>query len=192
MNFFNRIKLCNVLSSSFPPLPPLLLKKRLLQLKLYFYSLGCIYCTYHSYIPMENKIESRTGIEEETGSYLQLSFSRAPKKNQEALAQLGKRWVQWLNKHGVSSKIYYLNSSSTTTSEEVLPEGVESIAKILSVSDDEMLGVSLQFYRDQAHAYEVFAKMMQDETCGAIGKEFDSLVTQGKGMITDGFSRLRV
>ena len=142
---------------------------------------------------MNNKttIESATvELEEETGSYLQLSFSRAPKKNQEALAQLGKRWVQWLNKHGVSSKIYYLDSS-TTTSEEV-PDGVESIAKILSMSDDEMLGVSLQFYRDQAHAYEVFAKMMQDETCGAIGKEFDSLVTQGKGMITDGFSRLRV
>jgi hypothetical protein len=34
--------------------------------------------------------------------------------------------------------------------------------------------------------------MMQDETCGEIGKEFDGLVTQGKGMITDGFSRLRV
>jgi uncharacterized protein YbaA (DUF1428 family) len=138
---------------------------------------------------MENKIESAMGIEE-TGTYMQLSFSRAPKKNQEALAQLGKQWVQWLNKHGVSSKIYYLNSS-TTTSEEV-PEGVESIAKILSVSDDEMLGVSLQFYRDQAHADQVYSKMMQDETCGAIGKEFDSLVTQGKGMITDGFSRLRV
>ena len=143
---------------------------------------------------MENKIESAMGIEE-TGTYMQLSFSRAPKKNQEALAQLGKRWVQWLNKHGVSSKIYYLNnnnSSSTTTSEEVLPEGIESIAKILSVSDDEMLGVSLQFYRDQAHADQVYSKMMQDETCGAIGKEFEGLVTQGKGMITDGFSRLRV
>jgi uncharacterized protein YbaA (DUF1428 family) len=100
--------------------------------------------------------------------------------------------VQWLNKHGVSSKIYYLNSSSTTTSEEVLTEGVESIAKILSVSDDEMHGVSLQFYRDQAHADQVYSKMMQDETCGEIGKEFDGLVTQGKGMITDGFSRLRV
>jgi large subunit ribosomal protein L17 len=139
---------------------------------------------------MENKIESAKEIEE-TGNYLQISFSRAPKKNQEALAQLGKRWVQWLNENGVSSKIYYLDNSSTTTREEV-PEGVESIAKILSVSDDEMLGVSLQFYRDQAHANEVFAKMMQDETCGAIGKEFDSLVTKGKSMITDGFSRLRV
>lgn len=140
---------------------------------------------------MENKIEFTREIEE-TGNYLQISFSRTPKKNQEALAQLGKRWVQWLNEQGVSSKIYYLDnssSSSSTTSKEV-PEGVESIAKILAVSDDEMLGVSLQFYKDQAHANEVFAKMMQDETCGAIGKEFDSLVTQGKGMITEGFSRL--
>jgi uncharacterized protein YbaA (DUF1428 family) len=139
---------------------------------------------------MEKTIESAKEIEE-TGSYLRLSFSRAPKKNQEALAQLGKRWVQWLNKHGVSSKIYYLNSS-TSTSEQVPPQGIESIAKTLSLSDDEMLGVSLQFYRDQAHADEVYSKMMQDETCGAIGKEFDGLVTQGKGMITDGFSRLRV
>lgn len=129
---------------------------------------------------------------EETGSYLQLSFSRAPKKNQESLAQLGKRWMQWLDKHGVSSKIYYLNSSTSTTTSEEVPEGLESIAKILSVGDDEMLGVSLQFYRDKAHADEVYLKMMQDETCGAIGKEFNGLVTPGKGMITDGFSRLRV
>ena len=141
---------------------------------------------------MENKIESAREIEE-TGNYLQISFSRAPKKNQEALTQLGKRWVQWLNKQGVSSKIYYLdNSNSSSTTSRKVPEGIESIAKILAVSDDEMLGVSLQFYKDQAHANEVFAKMMQDETCGAIGKEFDSLVTQGKGMITEGFSRLRI
>jgi uncharacterized protein YbaA (DUF1428 family) len=52
--------------------------------------------------------------------------------------------------------------------------------------------VLLQFYRDQAHANEVFAKMMEDKTCGEIGKQFDSLVTKGKGMITDGFSRLRI
>jgi uncharacterized protein YbaA (DUF1428 family) len=139
---------------------------------------------------MENKIEFTDEIEE-TGNYLQISFSRAPKKNEEALAQLGKRWIQWLSEHGVSSKIYYLDNSGTKSTEEI-PEGVQSITKILSVTGDEMLGVSLQFYRDQAHANEVFAKMMQDETCGTIGKEFDSLVTQGKGMITDGFNRLRI
>jgi uncharacterized protein YbaA (DUF1428 family) len=142
---------------------------------------------------MNNKAttQSATEIEEQdTGGYLQISFSRAPKKNHDALAQLGKRFEQWLKKYEVSSKIYYLNS--TITSDEVHPEGLDSITKILSISDDEELGVSLQFYRDQAHAYEVFAKMMQDETFGAITKEFDGLVTPGKSMVTDGFNRLRV
>lgn len=140
---------------------------------------------------MNNKTttESAKEIEEQDiGSYLQISFSRAPKKNHDVLAQLGKRFEQWLKKYGVSSKIYYLRSS-TTTSDETPPEGLESIAKILSISDDEELGVSLQFYRDQAHADQVRSKMMQDETFGAIAKEFDTLVTQGKSMITDGFSR---
>jgi uncharacterized protein YbaA (DUF1428 family) len=141
---------------------------------------------------MNNKtIESATEIQEETGSYLQMSFSRAPKKNHDALAQLGKRWVQWLKKHEVRTEIYYLDNDSTR-SDDSHPEGLETIAKILSIADDEELGVSLQFYRDKAHADQVYSKMMQDETCGAIGKEFDGLVTQGKGMITDGFNRLRV
>jgi uncharacterized protein YbaA (DUF1428 family) len=51
--------------------------------------------------------------------------------------------------------------------------------------------VALQFYRDKAHADQVRSKMMQDETVSAIMKEFDDLVTPGKNMITDGFSRLR-
>jgi uncharacterized protein YbaA (DUF1428 family) len=142
---------------------------------------------------MNNKAttQSATEIEEQdTGGYLQISFSRAPKKNHDALAQLGKRFEQWLKKYEVSSKIYYLNS--TITSDEVHPEGLDSITKILSISDDEELGVSLQFYRDQAHTYEVRSKMMQDETFGAITKEFDGLVTPGKSMVTDGFNRLRV
>jgi uncharacterized protein YbaA (DUF1428 family) len=141
---------------------------------------------------MNNKTttESATEIEEQDiGSYLQISFSRAPKKNHDVLAQLGKRFEQWLKKYGVISKIYYLRSS-TTTSDETPPEGLESIAKILSISNDEEIGVSLQFYRDQAHADQVRSKMMQDETFGVIAKEFDTLVTQGKSMITDGFSRL--
>ena len=129
-----------------------------------------------------------TRIEEKTESYLQISYSPAPKKNQEALAQLGKRWVQYLNKHGVRSEIHYLNSSTTRNGE--VYEGLESIANILPIGDDEMLGVSLQFYRDQAHADQVRSKMMQDESVGAIAEEFDGLVSKGKSMITDGFIRL--
>lgn len=47
---------------------------------------------------MNNKttIESATAeIEERTGSYLQVSFNRAPKKNSDALAQLEKHFAQW-------------------------------------------------------------------------------------------------
>jgi uncharacterized protein YbaA (DUF1428 family) len=144
---------------------------------------------------MNNKTttEFTSEIEEEgSGSYLQISFSQAPKKNHDALAQLGKRFEQWLKEYGVSSKIYYLNNSSSKTSEEVQRESLESITKTLFLSHDEELLVSLQFYKDKAHADQVRSKMMQDETFRAIAKEFDSLVTQGKSMITDGFSRLGV
>jgi uncharacterized protein YbaA (DUF1428 family) len=124
----------------------------------------------------------------ETRSYMDLSFSRAPKKNHEAMVQIGKPYVQWLKKHGVRTEIYHLSS----TTSEVPPEGVESIAKTLSISDDEEVWVSLQFYRDRAHADEVHTKMMQDESVGKLMKEFDGLVSQGKSLITDGFSRVRV
>jgi uncharacterized protein YbaA (DUF1428 family) len=138
---------------------------------------------------IKNASETKSPItaEIETGSYMDLSFSRSPKKNQDAMAQIGKQFVQWLEKQGVKSEIYHL--SSMTTSEEV-PQGLESIAKTLSIGDDEDVWVALQFYRDRAHADEVRAKMMQDESIGAFMKEFDGLVTQGKSLIKGGFSRL--
>ncbi len=138
---------------------------------------------------MEKATESSIEIGETEGEgYMDLSFSRAPKKNHDALAQLGKRYEQWLKQHGVSSKIYYLNN---TTSNEVPPEGLENMAKTLSVrEDDEELWVAMQFYRDKAHADQVRSNMTQDQGVGAIMREFDSLVSQGKNLITGGFSRL--
>lgn len=134
------------------------------------------------------KTESATGIEEETGNYLGLNIIRAPKKNHDPMEQIGKPFVQWFKKHGVRPEIY--NLSSTTS--EVPPEGLESIAKTLSIKDDEEVWVLLQFYRDRDHADEVTAKMMQDERMGQLIKEFDSLITQGSSLIMGGFSRLRV
>ena len=133
---------------------------------------------------------TESSIEIESGTYMDLSLSRAPKENHDTLAQLGKQYMQWLKKQGVKGEIYYLNSS-TTSDDNPPPDGVESITKILSISDDkEELWVALQFYRDRAHADEVRGKMMQDESVGAIMKEFDGLVSQGKSLITDRFSRL--
>ena len=59
--------------------------------------------------------------------------------------------------------IYYLSGTTITEQNESAPEGSESITKKLSVVEDEELWVLLQFYRDQAHAIEVYSKMMLDE-----------------------------
>jgi hypothetical protein len=102
---------------------------------------------------IKTTIESATAeIEERTGSYLQLSLSRAPKKNHDALAQLEKRFVQWrmlsprieeeaaarmdrlaelskeVEEDSAMSKILNPLCLSSTTCEEV-PEGVESMEK---------------------------------------------------------------
>jgi hypothetical protein len=49
---------------------------------------------------------------------MDLSFIRAPKKNHDAIEQIGKPFVQWFKKHGVRPEIYHLSSSSTTTTSE--------------------------------------------------------------------------
>jgi uncharacterized protein YbaA (DUF1428 family) len=141
---------------------------------------------------MEDKTESNRGIEE-AGNYLGLNFIRAPKRNHDAMTQIGQPFVQWFKKHGVRPEIYYL--SGTTTSEQnegAAPEGLESITKKLSVAEDEELWVLLQFYRDQTHANEVYSKMMQDESIGQLVKKFDSLITQGSSLIMGGFSHVGV
>jgi hypothetical protein len=105
---------------------------------------------------------------------MDLSFSRALKKNHDAMEQIGKPFVQRFKKHGVRSEIYHLtsnssSSSSSTTSEQetiAAPEGLESIAKTLSIGDDVEIWVLLQFHRDKAHADEVHSNMMQDESVG--------------------------
>lgn len=88
------------------------------------------------------------------------------------MEQIGKPFVQRFKRHGARPEIYHLSSnssSSSTTSEQetiAAPEGLESIAKTLSIGDDVEIWVLLQFHRDQAHADEVHSNMMQDESVG--------------------------
>jgi hypothetical protein len=92
---------------------------------------------------INNKTTTESAAQiETTCSYMDLSFIRAPKKNHDAIEQIGKPFVQWFKKHGVRPEIYHLSSSSsttTTTSEQeaaaAAPEGLESIAKTLSIGD---------------------------------------------------------
>ncbi len=111
---------------------------------------------------------------------MRLNYIPALKKNHDAMEQIGKPFVQRFKKHGVRPEIYHLSNSNSTTSEQeaavAAPEGLESISKTLSIGDDVEIWVLLQFYRDRAHADEVYSKLMQDESVGQLIKESDGLV----------------
>jgi uncharacterized protein YbaA (DUF1428 family) len=70
-------------------------------------------------------------------------------------------------------------------------EGFENIDKTLSAAEDEEIWVELQYYRDRSHCEDIFARMMKDKSLEALGKEFFGLISQGKTLVTGGFSRLR-
>lgn len=137
---------------------------------------------------MNNKIESATTetIEKQSGTYVQFHIYRVPKKNHEAMVDVNKQIVSWFEKQGGRAEFFQLNNSKTF-------EGVESIAKTLSIpEDEEELWVELNYFRDHKHVEDVFPKMMQDESVTPLFKQFEDLLPQGKKMITGGFNPLRM
>ena len=140
------------------------------------------------------KIESTTTIEE-TGNYLQLFFYRAPKKNHDAMAKNLKQFVPWFQKHGARIEYYQLGNSETQAAVDSAKQSgmdvMESVAKTLSIDEDEEVWIEQQYFRDYKHCEDIYAKMMQDKSIEPLGNEFFGLVTQGKKLITGGFIRLR-
>jgi uncharacterized protein YbaA (DUF1428 family) len=147
---------------------------------------------------MQNKIESTTQLEEENETnYLQLFLYRAPNRNHDSITKNLKQFVPWFKKHGVRIEYYQFGNSETqaviNSAKESGMDGLDSIAKTLpSVEDEnEDIWMEVQYYRDYKHCQEAHAKMMQDKSLEPLGNEFFGLITQGKKLITGGFSRLR-
>ena len=140
------------------------------------------------------KIESTTTIEE-TGNYLQLFLYRAPKKNHDAIATNLKQFVPWFQKHAVRVEYYQLGNSETQAAIDSAKQSgmdiMESVAKTLSIDEDEEVWIEQQYFRDYKHCVDIYAKMMQDKSIEPLGNEFFGLVTQGKKLVTGGFIRLR-
>jgi uncharacterized protein YbaA (DUF1428 family) len=128
-----------------------------------------------------NKTESAT---QEIGNHLEVFLYSAPKKNQDSVAQNLRKFVPWFQRNGVRIEYYQFSDSETM-------EGMESIAKTLSAANDEDIWIELQYFRDRKHYEDVYAKMMQDNSLKLLGDEFFGLITQGKNVVTGGFSRLR-
>ena len=127
-----------------------------------------------------NKTESAT---QEVGGHLEAFFYRVPKKNHDAIVQNLKKFVPWFEKNGVRIEYYKFGNSETM-------EGFESIDKTLSIAEDEEIWMELQYFRDLKHSKDLYAKMMQDKELEPLGKEFMSLITKGKSLVTGGFNRL--
>lgn len=136
---------------------------------------------------MNKTTESTSEIEPTTGSYVQLYVYRVPKKNHDAMVQVDKQIMPWFNKYGGRMEFFQLSNSETI-------EGLESIAKTLSIDEDEEeVWVELNYFRDRKHFDDTFTKMLQDESAAPLFKQFENLINQGKSkMITGGFSRLKV
>jgi uncharacterized protein YbaA (DUF1428 family) len=128
-----------------------------------------------------NKPESAT---QEIGNHLEVFLYSVPKKNQDAVAQNLRKFVPWFERNGVRIEYYQFRGSETM-------EGMESITKTLSAAEDEDIWMELQYFRDRKHYGDVYAKMMQDKSLKLLGDEFFGLITQGKSVVTGGFSRLR-
>ena len=150
---------------------------------------------------MEKTTESATGIEEETGNYLQLFFYRAPKKNHVSIENNLKQFVPWFKKQGVRVEYYRFGNSETQAAIDSAKKSgmdvLDSITKTLFVTttedDDEgeEVWIEQQYFRDYKHCEDVYTKMMQDKSIEQLGNEFFGLITQGKKLITGGFHRLR-
>jgi hypothetical protein len=89
---------------------------------------------------MNNKTESAK--EMETGNYVELFFYWVPKKNHDAMVQLDKQFTDVFAKHGGTEMEFFQLSNSRAM------EGLDSIAKVLPVGEDEELWVELNYYKD--------------------------------------------
>ncbi len=141
---------------------------------------------------MTNNTDPPTEVE--TGSYLTAYLYRVPKRNHDVITQNLKKFIPWFEKNGVRLEYYNLAGRETQevvdSSNAAGMEGMESIAKTLA-AEDEDIWMELQYFRDHSHCKEVYAKMMTDKSLEPLLNEFFGLITQGRGLITGGFNRLR-
>jgi len=153
---------------------------------------------------MNNKTTTGSAMnigEQQTGSYLQLLLYQAAEKNNGAImAKNLKQFGPWLKEQG--ARVEY-NQPDKSETQSVIHSARENgldvsdnIAKILFTTteedDEEEVWIKVEYFRDHKHCEEVYSKkLMQDKSIEPLGNEFFGLVTQGKRLITDGFSPLR-
>jgi len=124
--------------------------------------------------------------EEETGNHVVLFIYRLPKKNHEALVQLGKQANEMFKKVGViRSEVFQLSNTQDMM-------GFTNISKTVSANnDEEEVVLETQTYRDQKHLSEVGAIMEKDKNAVLLYQQFMSLIIPGSCIFGE-FGRIKV
>jgi uncharacterized protein YbaA (DUF1428 family) len=135
-------------------------------------------------LPMSNSNASEK--EEEIGNHIVLFIYRLPKKNHEALVQLGKQANEMFKKVGViRSEVFQLSNTQDMM-------GFTNISKTVSANkDEEEVVLETQSYRDQKHLAEVGAIMEKDKNAGLLYQQFMSLIIPGSCIFGE-FGRIKV
>jgi large subunit ribosomal protein L17 len=120
--------------------------------------------------------------QKDTGGLIQIVFIRAPKKNRNALAKIGKQTDDFFTKHGVSKFVYRLN-----TRENMMY--FVNISKIISANDDEDVNLEILSFRDAKHVESVMKAMESDKRANELYKESMEIITPGSIVFGD-FTRL--
>jgi large subunit ribosomal protein L17 len=121
--------------------------------------------------------------QKDLGSIIQIVFIRAPKKNRDALAKIGKETDEFFSKHGVSKYVYRLN-----TRENVMD--FVNLSKIMSANAEEDVNLEILSYRDAKHLEEVMKAMEGDNRASELYNESMKIITPGSIVFGD-FSQLK-
>jgi large subunit ribosomal protein L17 len=117
------------------------------------------------------------------GGLIQIVFIRAPKKNQDALAKIGKETDDFFKKNGVSKYVYRLNSRENRMD-------FVNLSKIIPANEDEDVNLEILSYRDAKHVEQVMKAMEGDKRANELYKESMKMITPGSIVFGD-FSQLK-
>ncbi len=121
------------------------------------------------------------GRQKDLGGLIQIVFIRAPKKNRDALAKIGKETDDFFRKHGVLKFVYRLNAK------ENMMDFVN--LSIISANNDEDVNLEILSYRDAKHVEEVTKAMESDKRANELYRESIEFITPGSILFGD-FSKV--
>jgi len=124
------------------------------------------------------------GPKSEIGNHVRLYLYRLPRKNHDAMVNLGNQFADIFKNYGCYARSFKLEST------EISKEFTD-VANILPCNQSEEIWLDLEFTEDRKHRDEVDSKIQNDESAGLLMKQFLELIVQGARPIKNDFIHSR-